>query len=476
MRGGIRRLFPGVALLLLALALPAAAPAAVRYAAPGGTGPSGPGGCPDTNPCSLPLAVAGTAPTDVVNGDEVVVTAGPYTESAQIFAFDNITVHGEAGQPRPVINSNVATAFGTNVGATFRRLQVEHTGANNAILVFPGTLDDVVVHTTGVSASACTVNGNSTIRNSSCWTSGSSGVGMLLGNGASSETIVVRNVTAVATGATNTDAIRAANSSGVTTTVNATNVIAQATADPPESSVISDIEASAIGAGSVVNVNLDHSNYEDVFPQGSSGGSATITSNATNGNQGAVPLLADPATGDFHQLLGSPTIDAGVVDPANGTTDLDGQPRQIGTSTDIGVDEFPDADSDGIPDSSDGCPNQAGPSSNNGCPIPVPEDPQPDPASGDTAPPDTTISAGPEGKTKKKSATFAFSGTDARAVAGFQCRLDAGAFEPCTSPKTYSKLKKGRHTVEVRAVDAAGNVDPTPATRTWKVKRKKKKR
>jgi len=26
----------------------------------------------------------------------------------------------------------------------------------------------------------------------------------------------------------------------------------------------------------------------------------------------------------------------------------------------------------------------------------------------------------------------------------------------------------------VRAVDAAGNVDPTPATRTWKVKKKKK--
>ena len=32
----------------------------------------------------------------------------------------------------------------------------------------------------------------------------------------------------------------------------------------------------------------------------------------------------------------------------------------------------------------------------------------------------------PSGKTKKKSATFAFSGTDARAVASFQCKLDGG--------------------------------------------------
>jgi hypothetical protein len=92
----------------------------------------------------------------------------------------------------------------------------------------------------------------------------------------------------------------------------------------------------------------------------------------------------------------------------------------------------------------------------------------------DTAPPDTAITEGPAAKTKKKTATFAFSGSDARALASFQCKLDSGSFESCTSPKTYSGLKKGSHTVAVRAVDAAGNVDPTPATRTWKVKKKKK--
>jgi hypothetical protein len=116
-------------------------------------------------------------------------------------------------------------------------------------------------------------------------------------------------------------------------------------------------------------------------------------------------------------------------------------------------------------------------------PGPGPPPPGPDPGTGsgggdiaDTAPPDTTITAGPKAKTKKKTATITFTGTDARDVASFECKLDAGSFEPCTSPKAYSGLKKGKHTVAVRAVDAAGNVDPTPATRSWKVKKRKRKK
>jgi uncharacterized protein (DUF2147 family) len=99
--------------------------------------------------------------------------------------------------------------------------------------------------------------------------------------------------------------------------------------------------------------------------------------------------------------------------------------------------------------------------------------PPSDPGGGDTAAPETTITAGPKSKTRKKTASFGF--TSSEPGSAFQCRLDGGAFEPCTSPESV-KVKKGRHTFEVRAIDAAGNVDPTAATRSWKVKKKKKKK
>ncbi|HEY8002060.1 MAG TPA: hypothetical protein VID76_08995, partial [Solirubrobacterales bacterium] len=57
----------------------------------------------------------------------------------------------------------------------------------------------------------------------------------------------------------------------------------------------------------------------------------------------------------------------------------------------------------------------------------------------------------------------------------FECALDKAAFAPCTSPKTV-KAKKGKHTFSIKAKDAAGNVDGSPATYSWKVKKKRKRR
>ena len=47
--------------------------------------------------------------------------------------------------------------------------------------------------------------------------------------------------------------------------------------------------------------------------------------------------------------------------------------------------------------------------------------------------------------------------------------MDAEAFSSCTSPKTYMALSEGAHSFDVRATDAAGNVDPTPATFSWTI-------
>ena len=54
----------------------------------------------------------------------------------------------------------------------------------------------------------------------------------------------------------------------------------------------------------------------------------------------------------------------------------------------------------------------------------------------------------------------------------FECRVDLHRFGPCSSPLRLSHLRPGRHVVEVRAIDSAGNVDPTPARVRWTVRRR----
>ena len=80
----------------------------------------------------------------------------------------------------------------------------------------------------------------------------------------------------------------------------------------------------------------------------------------------------------------------------------------------------------------------------------------------DTTPPDTSIGSGPPASTTSTSASFGFASTEAGS--SFECKLDAGSWAACTSPKPYSGLALGAHQFSVRARDAAGNLDPTPAT------------
>jgi hypothetical protein len=87
-------------------------------------------------------------------------------------------------------------------------------------------------------------------------------------------------------------------------------------------------------------------------------------------------------------------------------------------------------------------------------------------------PPDTRILAGPRGKRAGRTAKFRFEADSAGA--GFECLLDRGHFEPCTSPSRYRHLRPGRHTFQVRATDAAGD-DPTPAVRRFGVAPKARK-
>jgi hypothetical protein len=88
----------------------------------------------------------------------------------------------------------------------------------------------------------------------------------------------------------------------------------------------------------------------------------------------------------------------------------------------------------------------------------------------DATPPNTTITAGPEEGSLTESTMAQFGFTSSEPIgATFECRLDGAPFAACPAPKELSGLGAGIHTFEVRAKDAAGNADPTPAKRTWTV-------
>ena len=92
----------------------------------------------------------------------------------------------------------------------------------------------------------------------------------------------------------------------------------------------------------------------------------------------------------------------------------------------------------------------------------------------DNTPPETLISVGPEGTVSGSSFTFSVTGTDNLAQPQelqFAWRLDGGPFS-AFSPQTeisFNNLSPGDHVFEVKAIDPAGNEDPTLASRTFTV-------
>ncbi len=97
-------------------------------------------------------------------------------------------------------------------------------------------------------------------------------------------------------------------------------------------------------------------------------------------------------------------------------------------------------------------------------------------APADIDPPDTFITAGPAGTLPSNSATFTFTGSDSETqtanlvyatyLEGYDS--DWSDFSSSTSI-TYNNLLDGPYTFQVRAKDQAGNIDPTPAMRSFTV-------
>ncbi len=89
------------------------------------------------------------------------------------------------------------------------------------------------------------------------------------------------------------------------------------------------------------------------------------------------------------------------------------------------------------------------------------------PGGSDTDPPQTRIIKGAPNRLDKHKAKFRFTSSEPDST--FECKLDKKEFKPCESPKRVKRLDEGKHKFRVRAIDEAGNVDPSPAKDKFKV-------
>jgi uncharacterized protein YkwD len=289
--------------LVLVLAAPACASAATRLAGEGGD---------QMDPtCTVVVCTLDHAVAIAQANDTVSVAPGDYGIEGTLAVPSNVVVEGAPGQPRPTLASGGGppTVTAAN-GATLRHLAIRQDAMNaTALQATPGgavTLTDLIVQAAGPGSTAVSMGGLTTLTNSVAWASGTGGTAVVASGFGTS----LHNVTAYGDGV----GIQVAISSLVT----ATNTIARATS--PNSDLA--------GEGSF---DMTKSNFASVDPQ------ADVTE---TGTQSATPLLANPGAGNFHQLHGSPTIDAGVADPLSGASDFDGDPRVLGAGIDIGADEY----------------------------------------------------------------------------------------------------------------------------------------
>jgi hypothetical protein len=307
-----------------------------RFAAPGGTG-ADPCANP-ADPCSLfDAADFRGVDTTIQPGDEVVMLAGTYTDSAGdlgptgvLLPEKELEIHGQAELPRPLIELLTESGLVTvSSGDVLSGIEIDSVAAP-ADLESLGIVENVIVRSSAPGAIAC-VQIAGVIRDSACLASGAGAAAAgtrpapeLGAPGAS-----LRNVTAVATGDESHGLAYDLSQSGASLSVkfDAKATIAKGTAE--------DVFARN-GVEAEVEVQLDHSDYASVLAEDG----AIVTPAGAPTNVKAAPLLA--ADG-IHQLIGSPTVDAGATDELSGEADLDGNVRVFGPAADIGVDELTNA-------------------------------------------------------------------------------------------------------------------------------------
>ena len=407
------------------MALPATAAASTRFAAPGGgTVP----GCPQTTPCSLEYAIVAASAND-----EVIVKPGTYNVSATILATVPLVIRGESPKLKPhIVGTNGTTPLESFVKQGISDLAIESTDASFGSLFVVGNgsvFDHLELTATGTNSVALRPGNNFSLTDSLLEANGSSSAALFL-QGTEAGEAQLRNDTIVAVGPESMGVGLYVTLPTATVMIHATNVIADAATD-----------ANAGGtAGSTGSISFNYSNLDTM----------TGAVSATN-SQTSPPLFVNAAAGNYHEASDSPTIDAGINNPANGETDLDGEPRALPGSIGCGSPELSAITDIGAYEHVPIAPP---------CPEPVP--------------PDTKITKA-KISAAKHMARFSFVAVGT--ATGFLCELRRPkrsrprtvSFTSCTSPKLFKHLKPGRYAFKVKSINGS-QADPTPAIRNFRFK------
>jgi hypothetical protein len=357
-----------IAIFAVALAsAPASSAATTRFVSPNGANSAA---CTDAAPCDFPKALTLTAASDTI-----VVKSGTYLANPGFtVAVPNVDIVGEDGTKPELKLTGVAPAgqgvvFGAGAsGGKLRHLTLEALGGVSAVTALaPMTVSDVDVSATGPGVTVKPgVPGLPTIRRSriSVAPPSGGGEGLVLDAGTvvsdtlvradspaalpSSSAIVsagssrFRNVTAIASGTGSRGLLVKAGSSARTVSVKnsilrgdtaANDMVVFPGGPAPFSpgNPICMIDPAVCIDTVTSDVTIDHSNFR---------ASSGPLNAASGSNQTADPQFTSAPSGDFRPKAGSPAIDAGIDDPDNGPTDLDGKARNLGLAPDMGAYEF----------------------------------------------------------------------------------------------------------------------------------------